>query len=123
MGIGEDFAQAVAAKDRAAFDRLLAADVDFKGLTPRRLWEAADAAGVTAVYFDSWFEPSDEIVALADTQRGEPVADTERVSYRLEVSNDDGPHVVEQQAYFRTTDGRISHLRVLCSGYRPRPEA
>ena len=38
--IGEDFARAVAAKDRDAFGRLLAADVDFKGLTPGRAWEA-----------------------------------------------------------------------------------
>ena len=27
--------------------------------------------------------------------------------------------VAEQQAYYSTTDGRISWMRVLCSGFRP----
>ena len=27
--------------------------------------------------------------------------------------------VVEQQAYYSTTDGRISWMQVLCSGFRP----
>lgn len=122
MGIGEDFAQAVATRDRAALAQLLAADVDFKGLTPNRVWEATDVDGVVAVYFERWFGPTDEIVRLADAHPGDPVVDTERVVYRLDVDLAEGPHVVEQQAYFRTTAGRISHLRVLCSGYRPRTE-
>jgi len=37
------------------------------------------------------------------------------------VSTPDGPHLVEQQAYYSTTDGRISWMRVLCSGFRPAP--
>ena len=118
--IGEDFARAVAAKDRDAFGRLLAADVDFKGLTPGRAWEATGPAGVAAVFFDSWFEPGDTIEALVDVTTGADVADTRHVSYRLDLVNDAGPQVAEQQAYFRTTGDRISHLRVLCSGFRPR---
>ena len=119
MSLGEDFARAVAGKDRAALVSLLADDVDFKGLTPGRLWEASDAAGVAAIFFDTWFGPDDDVVGLIGSHDGEPVADTDRVSYRLDVSNDDGAHVVEQQAYFRAADGRIGHLRVLCSGFRP----
>lgn len=119
--IGEDFARAVAAKDTGAFDRLLAADVDFKGLTPGRSWEATGPTGVAAVYFDNWFDPSDTIEALVEVTNGDDVADTQHVSYRLALLNDaGGEQVAEQQAYFRTTDGRISHLRVLCSGFRPR---
>ena len=53
-------------------------------------------------------------------ETGAAVGDTERVSYRLDLSNDRGPQVVEQQAYHRCADGRIIHLRVLCSGFRPR---
>ena len=51
---------------------------------------------------------------------GDDVADTQHVSYRLNLLNDLGEQVAEQQAYYRTTDGRISHLRILCSGFRPR---
>lgn len=119
-GIGEDFAKAVAAKDTGAFDRLLAADVDFKGLTPGRIWEATGPGGVASVFFDNWFEPSDTIEALVDIKSGDDVADTHHTSYRLNLLNDAGEHVAEQQAYYRITDGRISHLRVLCSGFRPR---
>ena len=88
--IGEDFARAVAAKDRDAFGRLLAADVDFKGLTPGRAWEATGPAAVAAVFFDSWFEPGDTIEALVDVTTGADVADTRHVSYRLDLVNDAG---------------------------------
>lgn len=121
--IGEDFARAVAAKDTGAFDRLLAADVDFKGITPRRFWEGTGPAEVASVFFDSWFEPSDTIEQLVDVTTGDDVADTQHVAYRLNLVNGEGEQVAEQQAYFRTTDGRISHLRVMCSGFRSRPDA
>jgi hypothetical protein len=120
LSAGRDLARAVAAKDRDAFGRLLAPDVDFKGLTPGRAWEATGPAEVAAVFFDRWFEPSDTIEALVDVTTGEDVGDTRRVSYRLELRNDAGPQVAEQQAYYRTTGDRNSHLRVLCSGFRPR---
>ena len=118
--IGEDFARAVAAKDTGAFDRLLTAEVDFKGLTPGRVWEATGPNGVASVFFDNWFEPSDTIEDLVDVTSGDDVADTAHVSYRLNLLNDAGEQVAEQQVYYRTTDGRISHLRVMCSGFRPR---
>lgn len=121
-GIGEDLAHAVAAKDRDALAALLTTDVDFKGLTPGRVWEATGPEQVVGVFFDSWFESSDTIEALVEVTVGDDVADTRHVSYRLDLLNDDGEQVAEQQAYFRTTDGRISHLRVLCSGFRSRPE-
>jgi hypothetical protein len=47
------------------------------------------------------------------------MADRDRVAWRFAVSTPDGPHLVEQQAYYSTTDGRISWMRVLCSGFRP----
>ena len=119
-GIGEDFARAVAAKDVDAMSGLLAADVDFKGLTPGRIWEANTPADVASIFFDNWFEPSDTIEALVDVKSGDDVADTHHTSYRLNLLNDAGEQVAEQQAYYRTTGGRISHLRVLCSGFRPR---
>lgn len=121
-GIGEDFARAVAAKDTAAMSALLAPDVDFKGLTPGRVWEATGPTEVASVFFDHWFEPSDTVEGLVDVTAGDDVADTHHVSYRLDLRNDAGEQVAEQQAYFRTTDGRISHLRVLCSGFRSRPQ-
>jgi hypothetical protein len=116
--LGVDFARALAEKD---FDRildLLHPEIDFRGMTPRRLWEASDHETVVSEILRLWFEDSDEIESL-DKVETEPVADCERVGYRFSVRNPDGRFVVEQQAYLTGRDGRIGWMRVLCSGYRP----
>lgn len=41
------------------------------------------------------------------------------MGYRLRVRNDDGVHLVEQQAYLGELDGKIGWLRIMCAGYRP----
>ncbi len=115
---GRRFAQAVAAKDPAALAAVLADDVDFKGLTPGRLWEGGGPADVIEAVFGHWFGDGDEIQRLLRVSDGEPVGDTHQVSYRVVVRNTDGEHTVEQQGYYRERDGRIAYLRLLCSGYR-----
>ena len=60
------------------------------------------------------YDHVDEVVAVAT----DAFADRQRVAYRLRGHNDDGPFVVEQQAYFTERDGRIDWMRVLCSGFR-----
>ena len=116
---GSALARAVAQKDRSGLTGLLADDVDFRGLTPSRAWEAGTPGEVADVVFGSWFEPQDDIVGLVGIEVGDPVADTQRVAYRVAVRTPDGDFTVEQQAYYRTRQGRIVHLRMLCSGFRP----
>ena len=117
-GIGERFAEALAKKDTTALLDLLDSEVDFRGLTPSRSWEASSArALVDDILLGAWFEATDHIDSLEDVQLGS-VADRSRVSYLLRVSNPDGVYLVEQQAYFGVENGRISWLRILCSGYR-----
>ncbi|HTU28873.1 MAG TPA: hypothetical protein VMF07_05805 [Solirubrobacteraceae bacterium] len=41
------------------------------------------------------------------------------MSYRFRGVNPDGPFVIEQQAHYTESDGRITWMRVLCSGFRP----
>lgn len=117
--LGPRLAQAIAAKDDAAVRELVADDVDFRGLTPGRAWEGRGPDALVEVLFGSWFEDTDEVRALLDVTTGAPVEDTLRVSYRLALRNADGDFTAEQQAYYRTEGGRITHLRVLCSGFRP----
>ena len=118
--VGERFARALATKDRDALLDLLDAQVDFRGLTPGRPWEADSATAlVDEVLLGAWFEDSDRIEALEEVQVGS-VADRERFSYRLRVENAEGAFVVEQQAYADVDDDRISWLRIMCSGFRPR---
>jgi hypothetical protein len=64
-----------------------------------------------------WLEDSDHVEELVAVETDE-VADRQRVAYRFRGHNDDGPFVVEQQAYFTERDGRIDWMRVLCSGFR-----
>ena len=118
--LGGRLARAIADKDESALRGLLADDVDFKGLTPGRLWEGTGPDEVVDAVFGHWFEESDRIVG-DDIIEGEVVGDTARVSYRFDLENDGGAHVAEQQVYWRgSPDGeRIGYLRVLCSGFRP----
>ena len=47
------------------------------------------------------------------------VADTSHVSYRFDLRTPGGSFVAEQQAYYRGGQ-TIEHLRVMCSGFRPK---
>lgn len=118
--VGRRFAEAIAGKNEAALRGLLADDVDFKGLTPRRFWEAASPDEVTEVVFGNWFEEQDRIDAVTVLDEGDDVGDTHRVAYRFDLTTPDGPRVVEQQAYYRDQDDRLVYVRVVCSGFRPR---
>jgi hypothetical protein len=93
-------------------------EIDFRGLTPRRAWEATGPEQVVADVLREWLEDSDHVDELVAVETDE-FADRRRVAYRLRGHNDDGPFVVEQQAYFTERDGRIDWMRVLCSGFRP----
>lgn len=119
--LGEAFADALSRKDFDEVTALLHPEVDFRGLTPRRVWEASDAKSVVEEILMSWFEPSDELERLVSTDT-DAFADRARVGYRLEGHNPDGPFVVEQQAYYEERDGRIVWMRVVCSGFRPRTD-
>jgi hypothetical protein len=116
--LGTQFAHALAAKDFGRVMDLLHPEIDFRGLTPHRQWEATEAAAVVSDVLQMWFEDSDEIEALQRLET-DAFADRERVGYRFAVHNPEGRFVVEQQAYLSARDGRIGWMRVLCSGYRP----
>jgi hypothetical protein len=116
--LGAEFARALAAKDFSRVRDLMHPEIDFRGMTPSRNWEANDADGVIAAVLRKWFEDSDEIEGI-ERLESDAFADRERVGYRYRVRNPDGRFLVEQQAYLSARDGRIGWMRVLCSGYRP----
>jgi hypothetical protein len=116
--LGSDFAAALARKDFDRIGDLLHPEIDFRGLTPNRIWEAEDADAVVGGVLREWFEDSDEILELLQVETG-TVADRERVGYRFLVRNPEGLFEVEQQAYIGERDGRIGWMRSVCSGFRP----
>jgi hypothetical protein len=116
-GLAAAFAQAIAAKDHDTLRALIHPDVDFHAMTPRRTWDAAGPDDVIATV-ETWFAETDEIEAVEKVET-DAFADRQRVGYRLRVRNDDGVHLVEQQAYLSELDGQIGWLRIMCGGYRP----
>ena len=101
---------------RAVLDPAL----DFRALTPGKFWEASSAGRrrSTEIVLGHWFEPTDTITAVTSLETG-VVAPATASSYRLAVTNGDGDHVVEQQAYYETDGDRITWLRILCAGFLP----
>ena len=119
---GERFARALAATDRAGLLDTLAPDLEFRGLTPRRAWSAERAVEVVDdIVFGTWFAAPKVIEALESVATG-LVAQRGSVIYRLLIDGDGRPMVCEQHAYYEVTDGRISWLRILCSGILPREQ-
>jgi hypothetical protein len=119
--LGARFVAALAARDHAQVASLLHPEVDFRGLTPGRCWEASTATQVVEEVVRSWYGDRDRIDEVLEVETAR-VADRERVGYRLAVSNPDGRFLVEQQAYYETRDGSISWMRIMCSGWRPVPD-
>lgn len=115
--LGSDFAQALSVKDFARIRDMLHPDIDFRGLTPNRIWEASGSEQVVDDVLRQWFEDSDYLGELEKVD-SDQVVDRKRVGYRLRGQNAEGPFVVEQQAYFTERDGRIDWMRVVCSGFR-----
>ena len=117
------FVDAIVARDHDALRACLSPDVDFKGLTPGRVWEGTGPDDVVEAVFGSWFGPSDTIERVVDVAERDPVADTAHVSYRFDLANDSGSYVAEQQAYYR--GGASAHgsrrRRPAVRGGRPRP--
>jgi hypothetical protein len=116
--LGREFAMALAEKDFHRIAALLHPQIDFKGLTPNRRWEASDPDSVVTGVLRQWFEEDDEIEGLLSLET-DAFADRERVGYRFGVRNPEGRFVVEQQVYLSERDGRIAWMRSVCSGFRP----
>jgi hypothetical protein len=115
--LGTDFAHALAAKDTDRLRALLHPEIDFRGMTPNRMWEAIGPDAVLEVLFGNWLEDTDRVDALEHVD-DDAFADRQRVGYRISGTNRGGGFVVEQQAYLTARDGQIGWLRILCSGFR-----
>lgn len=113
--LGERLIRAAAAKDFLGAGSLLAPDVEFRALTPQKLFEAHSREAVLGVLED-WYSPADAIEAL----EADNVVDRPGVRYRIRWSSDEeGRFVFEQQAYYDVADGQITRIHLVCSGDRP----
>ena len=115
--LGRQFFEALAIRDAEALRTVLHPEVDFRGLTPNRFWEAHDRDAVLEIVFGAWFGADDELEELV-LMHSDAFADREQVRFRFRGRNRDGHMVVEQQAYLTERDGVIGWMRVVCSGQR-----
>ena len=118
--LGTRLADAIATKDEAALRALFSTPVTFRAVTPRRFWDAETPVGVADIVLGAWFGPDKRVTRVIAVET-DTVGDVSRVGYRMAVDLDSGPTEVEQVAYFSEADGRITNLRLVCSGFRPVP--
>lgn len=116
--VGERFVQALLDKDWTRVDSALDPKIDFRALTPGRPWEATTRKDLVEGVFQQWFGPSVDIYDIVDIST-DRVVGRNRVIYRFRVRNPDGDHVCEQTAYYDEARGRITNLRILCTGFLP----
>ncbi len=115
--LGLAFAQALASGELTAVSALLAHEIDFCAVTPRRTWKASSDKEVLKV-FGRWF-PKTTIVERLVAVETDEIVDRRRLRYRLRGHDQEGRFEIEQQAYLGARDGRIDWMRLLCSGFRP----
>lgn len=81
---------AVSDRDADRLGALFADDIDFRGLTPNRSWEAGDRAEVVDIVLKQWFEPKDEFDGPPQVE-SDAFADCQRVRYRFRATTQTGP--------------------------------
>jgi hypothetical protein len=119
--LGNRFGAALAAKNAAALRAMFADRVDFRAMTPNHTWEGETPAEVIDdVVLGTWF-PSSDSMELVDATATGVIGQRHGFVYRLQGSNRDGSFVIEQHAYAEVVHGKITWMRVLCSGFQPLP--
>ena len=112
------FVDAIVARDFATARGLLHPEIDFRAMTPRKIWEGADPGQVEEV-LRTWLADPDEDIEAVEAVDGATIADTERAGWRVRGTGPDGAFTFEQQAFLREQDGQVGWLRIMCSGKRP----
>jgi TusA-related sulfurtransferase len=106
---------AMASRDRPALLGLLAEGVRLRAVLPARQVDLVGAEPVADEMLD-WFAEVPEVVLLAsDTDM---VGDVLHAGYRFALRGGSVEKVAEQQAYLTVEGGRITTVRLICSGFR-----
>lgn len=94
---------------------------NFRAMTPNHTWEGqTPTAVIDDVVLGTWFSSSDftELVEAAATG---VIGQRHGFIYRLRGTNGNGSFVIEQHAYAEVAQGKITWMRVLCSGFQALP--
>jgi TusA-related sulfurtransferase len=110
------FVTALATRQRSALLDYLDADVRLRAVLPGRDVDRTGAPHVADEVL-GWFAEVPHIIALET--RVEPIGDLWHVGYRWQLDGLVRNLVVGQQAYCTVRGGRITTIRLVCSGFRP----
>jgi len=118
------FVEALARRDFGAVEATLSPAVHFRGLLPSGALELRDPAAVVE-RLTAWFGAAERFEVQETTAKA--VADRMQIRYRFRLRPhpfvpESGWHVIEQQAFCQTADGKIVALDLVCTGFRPEPE-
>jgi hypothetical protein len=115
--LGVRLAAAIEVRDRTALRNLFATPVQFRAVTPRRFWDAETPTDVADIVLGTWFDESKQITHLSRVE-DDTVGEVSKITYRMSVATESGPTVIEQVAYYSVHDDRITHVRLVCSGFQ-----
>ena len=115
--LGVRWVGAIEARDRTALRNLVATPVQFRAVTPRRFWDAETPTEVADIVLGTWFDESKKVTDVSLVE-DDTVGEVSKISYRMSVATESGPTVVEQVAYCSVCDDRITHVRLVCSGFQ-----
>jgi hypothetical protein len=120
--VGARFLDALTRRDYEALGGCFAADARLRAVVPPG-WREDDGPRAIVSRFRLWTEDVDDYEVL-ETE-AVPFADVLRLRWAVRGIDTSvpggGPSTFEQVAYAEISDGRISHLRLACSGQRPDP--
>jgi hypothetical protein len=114
LTVGRRFVDALALQAWGELAAYLDSAVRFRALIPGGLRTAEDRSAA-AGYFQKWFGDADRLVLV--TSGVQSMHDQLHITYRFR-AHEDQWYVVEQQAYCTVSDGQITQMSLLCSGFR-----
>jgi hypothetical protein len=112
---------ALCARDFSAVSALVDEDAVMRGLLPPRVIEANGRDEILG-WLTKWFAGGDGFEVLG--RDDETTAGRTRVTWRFRftshpVSGEAGDYDIEQTAFCDSSDGRVTRIDLLCSGFRP----
>jgi hypothetical protein len=116
--LGARFAATIESRDSSGLRSLLATPVQFRAVTPRRFWDAETPSDVADIVLGTWFDESKRVTHVSLVE-DDTVGEVSKISYRMSVATESARVVIEQVAYYRVHDDRVTHLWLVCSGFQP----
>ena len=99
-GAAAELVDAVTNLDLGRARDLLDPEIDFRGMTPNKVWEADGPEEVVAA-LRKWLQNPERDVSSVEATEPLTVEDTQRVGWRVSGQRPDGQFAFEQHAYVR----------------------